>query len=281
MRLIISLDKIILTFFTLFLMSTSSFANTSQAMTPANPAYVIHTALNKITTFSTNSDKVNPVQLRSFIENKIIPHFDFDNMSHWITGRYARNMTDKDKADFQRSLRETFLSSLSKHLGSFDAENTRVKFYPARYRGPDEAFVSTSVYRPDTPPVRLDFRMRRSGNIWKIIDVKANGSSAVLYYRKHFMSQLRQYQRQQSRQYQGQHRRTTPTNRPANRPVNRPVNQSTNRAAGRATQQPAKQPAQQPEQKSVQQPVQKSSQTPSPSPEQSPEQPSTPPVQQI
>ncbi len=195
MLLFIKQAKYLLTFTSLLLVSSLSFASTSTAITPTDPAYVIHTALDKITTFSSNSDKVNPVKLRGFIEHEIIPHFDFDNMSHWITGRYASNMSDNDKADFQRNLRETFLSSLSKHLGSFDAKNTRVKFFPARYRGPEESFVSTSIYRPDAPSVRLDFRMRRDADNWKIIDVKANGSSAVLYYRRHFISQLRQYQR--------------------------------------------------------------------------------------
>ena len=195
MLLFIKQAKYLLTFTSLLLVSSLSFASTSTAITPTDPAYVIHTALDKITTFSSNSDKVNPVKLRGFIEHEIIPHFDFDNMSHWITGRYASNMSDNDKADFQRNLRETFLSSLSKHLGSFDAKNTRVKFFPARYRGPEESFVSTSIYRPDAPSVRLDFRMRRNADNWKIIDVKANGSSAVLYYRRHFISQLRQYQR--------------------------------------------------------------------------------------
>lgn len=186
-----------ITLIPLLFVSTWSFAYTSPVYTPTEPAFVIRTALDKITTFSSESDKVNPVKLRGFIENEIIPHFDFNNMSHWITGRYADNMSDSDKADFQRNLRETFLSSLSKHLGSFDAENTRVRLYPARYRGQDEAFVSTGIYRPDAPTVRLDFRMRREGKDWKIIDVKANGSSAVLYYRRHFISQLRQYQRKQ------------------------------------------------------------------------------------
>jgi phospholipid transport system substrate-binding protein len=193
--------QILLTFISLFVVTSDVLAYTPPTMKPGDPAYVIHTTLDKITTFSSNSDKVSPLQLRSFIENEIIPHFDFNNMSHWITGRYASNMTDKDKTDFQRSLRETFLSSLAKHLGSFDAKNTRVHFFPARYRGPAEAFVSTTIYRPDTLTVRLDFRMKRAGNDWKIIDVKANGSSAVLYYRRHFMSQLRQYQRKYQQPY--------------------------------------------------------------------------------
>ena len=195
MLLFIKQAQHLLIFSSLLLVSSLSFASTSTPLTPTDPGYVIHTALDKITTFSSNSDKVNPVKLRGFIENEIIPHFDFDNMSHWITGRYASNMSNNDKADFQRNLRETFLSSLSKHLGSFDAKNTRVKFYPARYRGPGESFVSTSIYRPDAPSVRLDFRMKRDADSWRIIDVKANGSSAVLYYRRHFISQLRQYQR--------------------------------------------------------------------------------------
>ena len=195
--------RILVTFFSLLFLTSVSLASTNSrpSATSTDPAHIIRTALEKITTFSSNSDKINPVKLRGFIENEIIPHFDFNNMSHWITGRYARNMTNDDKSDFQRNLRETFLSSLSKHLGSFDAENTRVQFYPARYRGRGEAFVSTSIYRPDSIPVRLDFRMRQTDKNWKIIDVKANGSSAVLYYRRHFISQLRQYQRQHRQLY--------------------------------------------------------------------------------
>ena len=199
----------LLTFLSLLLVSSWSFAYNGPAQdprnkasyTPTDPVYIIQTTLQKITTFSSNSDKVNPVQLRGFIENQIIPHFDFDNMSHWITGRHARNMSAKDKSDFQRNLRETFLSSLSKHLGSFDAKNTTVKFLKTRYRGRDESFVSTNIFRPDTLPVRLDFRMRRDGDDWKIIDVKANGSSAVLYYRRHFIAELREFDRQSRRPY--------------------------------------------------------------------------------
>jgi phospholipid transport system substrate-binding protein len=181
--------------FSLLCLSQNSLANTQAVSDPADPAYIIHTALAKIITFSSSSDKVSPMQLRGFIENEIIPHFDFNNMSHWITGRYANDMSAQDKEDFQRKLRETFLTSLAKHLGSFDSKNTRIRFSRARYRGPNEAFVSTTVYRTDTPSVRLDFRMKREDKDWKIIDVKANGSSAVLYYRRHFMSELREFQR--------------------------------------------------------------------------------------
>lgn len=193
-------------FSSICLLLTTSICIASNATTAnTTPDYVIKTTLQKITTFSNNSKYITinnlrnnsqAEQLRHFIEQQIIPNFDFDNMSHWITGRYGNNMSGQDKIDFKRSLRETFLSSLAKHLGSFDAKNTRIKLHRPRYRGEEEAFVSTTIYRPDRVTIRLDFRMRRANKNWKIIDIKANGASAVLYYRRHFISQLRQYQNQ-------------------------------------------------------------------------------------
>jgi len=160
---------------------------------PTDPVQVIKDTLEKITTFTTRAENVSPSDLRRFIETEIIPHFDFNNMTHWIIGPYARYMKKKKKVAFQKQLRETFLSSLARHLGSFDAENTQIRFIPAQYRGPMEAFVRTIIYRRGTSPMRLNFRMRRAGDSWKIIDVRANGASAVLYYRQHFMSQLHRY----------------------------------------------------------------------------------------
>ncbi len=167
----------------------------SRYLVEKDPTQTIKETLEKLTAFITHAGSVNPVELRAFIENEIIPQFDFDNMSHWITGPYAPYMSTEEKIDFQKQLRETFLSSLAKHLGSFDAENTRIRFSPAQYRGQSEAFVRTIVSRPQQRPMRLNFRMRKAGNEWKIIDIRANGASAVIYYRSHFMSQLRQHRR--------------------------------------------------------------------------------------
>ena len=59
--------------------------------------------------------------------------------------------------------------------------------------GDNEAIVRVKVLRPQKPAARLEFGMRRNDGKWKIVDVKANGTSAVLYYRSHFMAELRGY----------------------------------------------------------------------------------------
>lgn len=160
-----------------------------------DPVQYIQTALEKLEAFSRNTHTASPVLLRNFIENEIIPHFSFDEMSRWITGPYARHMTQEEKTDFQERLKEAFLNSLSKHLGGFDTIKNRVRFYPTKYRRRNEAMVGTLVYRTNGYPIRLDFRMRQIGPDWKIVDIIANGTSAVLYYRHLFMADSRQYRR--------------------------------------------------------------------------------------
>ena len=159
-----------------------------------DPVTTIRDALDKIKTFSANSSNINPVLLRNFIESEIIPHFAFDRMTRWVAGPYARQMSPSALSELESRLKQTFLASLARHLGSYEADSTRVSFRPAQFRSPAEATVTAIVYRQGKRrPDRLDFRMRAHNHSWKIIDVKANGTSAVLYYRKHFLDRLRQY----------------------------------------------------------------------------------------
>ena len=122
-----------------------------------NPVNTIQTALDKLQKFSANRDNTRPELLRGFIENEIIPHFAFDQMTYWIAGPFARRMNTANLSELE----------------------TRV--------------VSVLLFSPNQRPDRLNFRMKANGNSWKIIDVTANGISAALYYRKHFISTLRQY----------------------------------------------------------------------------------------
>jgi phospholipid transport system substrate-binding protein len=159
-----------------------------------DPAKELKETITDLEKFIKGKDAAHPGMLRAYLEKEIFPHFDFDAMSEWITGPYARYMSTEDKVKFQAKLQETFLTALVRHLGGFDPANTRLDYANTifRKRG-EEAIVRVNVIRPDQRPARLEFGMRRNDGNWKIVDVKANGTSAVLYYRRHFMAELRDY----------------------------------------------------------------------------------------
>lgn len=169
-------------------------ARSSRLAQIPDPASELKQAVSDLEKFIKGKDAAHPGMLRAFLEKKIFPHFDFDAMSEWITGPYARYMSTEDKMKFQTKLRETFLTSLVKHMGGFDPGNTTLRYDRTRFRGRgDEAIVRVNVIRKQQPPARLDFGMQREDGKWRIVDVKANGTSAVLYYRRHFIAELRGY----------------------------------------------------------------------------------------
>ncbi len=158
-----------------------------------NPVDTIQNALDKLQKFSVNRDRTRPELLRGFIENEIIPHFAFDQMTHWIAGPFARHMNASNMSALEVRVKKAFLSSLDRHLSNYNADSIRINFRRAQYRGRNDVTVSALLFSPSQRPDRLDFRMKANGSGWKIIDVTANGLSAAMYYRKHFISTLRQY----------------------------------------------------------------------------------------
>lgn len=159
-----------------------------------DPATELKQTVTDLEKFVKGKDSAHPGMLRAYLEKKIFPHFDFDSMSEWITGPYARYMSTEDKIKFQTKLQETFLTALVKHMGGFDPANTSLRYDRTRFRGRgDEAIVRINVLRKDQPPARLEFGMQRTDDKWRVVDVKANGTSAVLYYRRHFIAELRGY----------------------------------------------------------------------------------------
>ena len=169
-------------------------ARSSHHIDVPDPVSELKQAVNDLEKFIKGKDAAHPGMLKAYLEKKIFPHFDFDAMSGWITGPYARYMSTEDKIKFQSKLQETFLTSLVKHMGSFDPSTTKLKYDRTRFRNNgDEAVVRLRVVRKGQPPARLEFGMQRNKGKWRIVDVKANGTSAVMYYRHHFIAELRGY----------------------------------------------------------------------------------------
>jgi phospholipid transport system substrate-binding protein len=158
-----------------------------------DPVTDLKQAVSDLEKFIKNQDAAHPGMLRAYLEKKIFPHFDFDAMSEWITGPYARYMSTEDKIKFQAKLQETFLTALVTHMGGFDPANTSLRYDRTRFRNHgEEAIVRINVIRQNQPAARLEFDMELNKDKWKIVDVKANGTSAVLYYRRHFIAELRE-----------------------------------------------------------------------------------------
>jgi phospholipid transport system substrate-binding protein len=78
-------------------------------------------------------------------------------------------------------LEARFLGTLAKRLAAYDGQ--QVRYFRPRITRRGAVSVSVGLLQPGTYPAKLDFRMYRGDEGWKIYDVSANGRSASAYYR--------------------------------------------------------------------------------------------------
>ena len=154
----------------------------------ATPPALLKEGIGKLTTFIRSGGAANRVQAREFLRTEIAPYFDFAYMTRWSAGPAWRRMGPEQRARMQAQLTESFMTTLVRKLASYT--NQPVRYFTPRGQGRDDVRVSAWIMQPNGYPTKLEFRFYHGKAGWKIFDVKADGNSAVVYYRKQFRDSL-------------------------------------------------------------------------------------------
>jgi len=132
----------------------------------------------------------NSPKILALVEQKILPHFDFQQMMQLAMGRnWARATPEQQRRlveEFKTLLVRTYSASLTSVL------DYRIEFLPLRMApGANEVTVNTVVGKSGAPPLPIDYRMERQGDTWKVFDVRVEGVSLVTVYRNSFNAEVR------------------------------------------------------------------------------------------
>ena len=140
---------------------------------------VLREGMDKLLAFLAKDE--NKLQVAAFLDREIAPYFDFEYMARWVAGpRYGR-MDPGAREALAAKLEARFLGTLAKRLAGYEGQ--QVRYFRPRTTRRGAVSVSVGVLQPGTYPAKLDFRMYRGDDGWKIYDVSANGRSASAYYR--------------------------------------------------------------------------------------------------
>jgi phospholipid transport system substrate-binding protein len=151
----------------------------------ANPAQeaadVLREGMDKLLGFLDQEETPNKLQTAAFLDKEIAPYFNFAQMAKWVAGPRYPGMNPEQREAMAAGLEARFLSALTAKLTQYGGQ--QIRFLRPRMSRPGMATVSVGILRPGTYPSKLDFRMIRGKDGWRIYDVVANGRSAVAYYR--------------------------------------------------------------------------------------------------
>ena len=129
-------------------------------------------------------------RIHAVVEDKILPHLDFQRGTALTMGRNWREATPEQRqklaAEFRKLLLYTYAGAMSQ------IKDQTMTFKPLRMDPTDtDVEVRSEVRMPRRPePVEVSYRLHKSASGWKIYDVNVMGAWLSETYRTTFASEI-------------------------------------------------------------------------------------------
>jgi len=136
----------------------------------------------------------HPSKLYSLVNHLILPHVDFAEMSRWVVGRNAWNKADSaTQHAFVEEFKTMVVRAYARSLLEYTGEH--IEFLPLRATAENKERIQISSYIMGNfgshSKVRMDYRLIREGDEWKVYDIIIEGVSIVQGYRAQFADDIR------------------------------------------------------------------------------------------
>ncbi len=149
-----------------------------------NPGTIVRAGVNKLTNFIRSGRADDREEALAFMTTEIEPYFDFEYMTRWAAGPAWQRMSPQQRAFMQDQLKKSFMNTLASKLVTYTDQP--IRYFTPRGQDGNDVRVNAWIMQPTGIPTKLEFRFYKNKDQWKIFDVKAEGNSAVVYYRKQF-----------------------------------------------------------------------------------------------
>ena len=132
----------------------------------------------------------NQQKILDLVDAKVLPHFDFVRMTQLAMGRHWRSASNEQKQALVTEFRNMLVRTYTKAFTVY--RDQAIEFKPFKMAADaTEATVRTAVIQPGSPPVPVDYEMRKTANGWKAFDVVIEGVSMVISYRGTFDTEIK------------------------------------------------------------------------------------------
>jgi phospholipid transport system substrate-binding protein len=131
--------------------------------------------------------------LRKIAEQKVVPYFDFKEMTRLAVGRPWREATPEQQKQLEDSFRTLLVNTYTSALTRTVTADKTVEVKPLQAGANDkEVTVRSMVKGGGGQPLEIDYRMTKEDQGWKVIDVIVENVSLVTTYRSTFAQEVQQ-----------------------------------------------------------------------------------------
>jgi phospholipid transport system substrate-binding protein len=165
---------------------------TVAANEPEDPQHLVKQASDRmIQKLSDNKQQIrdNEKVVMDIVEEILIPLFATNTISRKVLGVHARMASDEQKEQFAQAFKDYMIRFYAKAFAAYNDQEIKFEDTP-EFEDKTRVTVKTKLIQPGGQPIPIDYRMQRSGDSWKVIDVKIEGISLVISNKSQFGSQI-------------------------------------------------------------------------------------------
>ncbi len=170
---------------------TAAFILVITALAPAIPAAAAADAAALITNLGNRALDVlgknaTPAQRVARFHELFREDFDVPGIARFVLGRYWKDATPEQQAEFVRLFEDYIALVYSGQLAAYNGETLKVTGSRPEAAG---AIVSSEIIRPSgSPPVKVEWHLTDRNGTYKINDVAVDGISMAVTQRSEFAS---------------------------------------------------------------------------------------------
>ena len=118
-------------------------------------------------------------------------YFAFKSIAKWVLGRYWRRATEVERKEFLELFEQLMVTIYTERFERYSGETLTVE--QAEVRSGKDALVHSRLLRPNgLKPIKVAWRVRANGHVYRVVDIMVEGLSMGLTQRKEFASFIRQ-----------------------------------------------------------------------------------------
>lgn len=158
------------------------------------PDMLIKDTVQEVVTIIKHDQEIqagNQKKILALVDSKVLPHFDFTRMTQLAVGKYWRTATPEQKQALVTEFRNMLVRTYTKVFTVYRDQTIEVR--PIKMIAEEtEATVQTIISKPGTPPVLVNYEMKKAADGWKVFDITIEGVSMVMNYRGTFASAIQE-----------------------------------------------------------------------------------------
>ena len=127
-------------------------------------------------------------KINSLVDQKILPHSDFQKTTRLSMGRNWSKATPQQQAQITQEFKTLLIRIYGGALAQ--VKDQKVQYKPFRSAADETDVVVKTVVVGKGEPIQLDYRLEKTANGWKVYDINILGAWLVESYRNQFNDQV-------------------------------------------------------------------------------------------